>query len=156
MSQHINSPLVLIVFPATCCHFPRHRDVQLSTAALGRRRLLAPHIQWACYQPGQQLFHVQRLTAQDTSRKPRRVIKDLIIKELFALQSGSVQLSSNIQDVCFPHPFRTSENRWKPQHGKRRTCQSGFSSSRRSCSVCRSSSIKQWVGLMTGCYYFKS
>lgn len=68
MSQCMSSPLVLTIFPATCCHFPQHWDVQLSTTALGGRRLLTCPIQWARYQPGQQqLFHVQRLIAEDTS-----------------------------------------------------------------------------------------
>lgn len=65
--HRMNSPLAMIVFPVTCCHFPWHWGVQLYTAALGRSRLLPCRIQWACYQPGQQLFHVQHLIAQDMS-----------------------------------------------------------------------------------------
>lgn len=109
--------LVLIFFPATCWHSPLRWDIQLS---LPRQGAGTSHPMRARCQQGQQLFHLQ--VAQDTRilylRKPQYAIKDLITKELFAFQSGSMQLSPNTREACRPHPFRASENRWKPQHGR--------------------------------------
>lgn len=134
----MNSLWVLICLPATCCHFLLQWDMQISLPCQGAGIL----------SPGQQFFHVQIAQAirNPLSQKTQCVIKDFIIKELFALQSGSVQLSPHTQEACCPHPFRTSKSRWKPQCRKRHTHESGLFSSRHMCSAHFSSSTEQWVG----------